>query len=257
MLALVLTAALLANPVSSVNDLVERIGPRKATSDSERIAATYLADRLKSLGYRVEITEFPVKDMGTSRNVIAWKRSGPWHVVGAHYDSKRGPGADDNASGCAVLLELAAKFRDTDLPLLFVFFGAEEMVTGRFNDHHFGSRHLARALSKSDMLTMTNVDMVGMGPDLHVRSLAPNPHASALLAAAKKVNPRATWLRDPSGLSDHEAFERGGIPSAWLERRPSPYYHSPRDRKVRPEFLTEAVAILEKFFNGFWLTRAR
>src|SRR5688500_8840480 len=75
-------------------------------------AAVYIADELKSMGAAVE--EQPYRVEGSSyRNVIA--RFGPDTseriVVGAHYDSAGPlPGADDNASGVAGLLELARLF---------------------------------------------------------------------------------------------------------------------------------------------------
>lgn len=247
-LSSVFLIALLAAPMQTVGVLSEAFGPRAAMSDSETKAAMFLADELRSFGYQVEIERFPVKDIGWSQNVIGFRGGPPYHLIGGHYDSKRGsPGADDNASGCAVILEVAKRCSDTNV--LFVFFGAEEMVTRRFSDHHFGSRALASSLKRTDLLSMTNIDMVGLGPNLHVRSFSRNNHAENLLAAAKRINPKASYLRDARGLSDHEAFEKRMIPAAWLERRPSPFYHSPRDTKVKTQYLNEAVAIIEELLR--------
>lgn len=82
-------------------------------------AADYLAGHLARAGGHVESQRFRV-DGRDYRNVIA--RFGPQDgeriVVGAHYDSARGtPGADDNASGVAGLLELAARLGRQPPPL--------------------------------------------------------------------------------------------------------------------------------------------
>lgn len=73
-------------------------------------AADYIARHFEQAGATVEFQSFTVSGM-PYRNVIARFRagSGPKLVVGAHYDAcDELPGADDNASGVAALLELAA-----------------------------------------------------------------------------------------------------------------------------------------------------
>lgn len=239
----------MASPMETVRHLSTAIGPRLAGSDSETLAATWLANRLSEAGFTVEIDEFVIPVRGRSRNVIGRVGPGPWRILGAHMDTKRGsPGADDNASGCAVILDVAPKLPAKGGSWMIVFFGAEEMQTPRFEDHHYGSRRLASILKPSEIVDMTNVDMVGMGPDLRIRSMTINGQVERLLLAARRVNITAAYMSDRKGLSDHEAFEKRGVHAAWLERRPSPYYHSPRDRIVREEYLTEAVRILEELY---------
>lgn len=66
-----------------------------------------------------------------------------WYLVGAHYDTVRGtPGADDNASAVAVLLELARRFAGSLLPLRFVAFTLEEPPA--FGTPWQGSRRFCR-----------------------------------------------------------------------------------------------------------------
>jgi Zn-dependent M28 family amino/carboxypeptidase len=96
-------------------------------------AAHHVAGELERLGYEVILQ--PIDDGAV--NVIALRRAGPRAIlVSAHYDhlgvdadGTVYPGADDNASGVAVLLALARhaaarRYRDT---LVFVAFGAEEV----------------------------------------------------------------------------------------------------------------------------------
>ncbi len=64
-------------------------------------------------------------------------------VIGAHIDTVAvSPGGNDNASGVAVVLELARDLRDADIvaTVQFVVFGAEEMTDSNADHHHYGSR---------------------------------------------------------------------------------------------------------------------
>lgn len=81
-------------------------------------------------------------------------------IMSAHYDSWRGPGANDNASGVAVLLELARYFRSSKLPpnvsIRFVAFGGEEL--GLLGSKAYVQKHQA-ALHNCALLF--NIDQVG------------------------------------------------------------------------------------------------
>ncbi len=104
-------------------------------------------------------------------------------VVGAHYDSQAGresdwqnnwqsmsaPGADDNASGVAGVLEIArvlsANWDSTMMrgSVLFAFFAAEEGTTPGYASYLNGSRHLAQRLRQEGrtVRAMVNLDMIG------------------------------------------------------------------------------------------------
>ena len=96
--------------------------PRHAVGDPDanRRAAEFVAMELASLGYAVKYD-------GEHRNVVALPKDADATLtfVGAHYDSVRGtPGADDNASGVAVLLACARAVRRPSVG--FVAFNREE-----------------------------------------------------------------------------------------------------------------------------------
>ncbi len=111
------------NPVPNLNIISSRlkdyvyilsneIGNRDALSDYKNLlsAADYITDEFKKYGYEVSFQEY--KAWGKMvKNIIAVKKGSDYPeeivVIGAHYDSCRNPGADDNASGIAGLLELA------------------------------------------------------------------------------------------------------------------------------------------------------
>jgi acetylornithine deacetylase/succinyl-diaminopimelate desuccinylase-like protein len=97
---------------SDVNRLCSEFTPRSYRDhDNLERAAAWIADELRAAGLRVEIQEYELPE-GVYRNVIGFRDAGepsvPAMVIGAHYDAYgKFPGADDNASGLAVLLELA------------------------------------------------------------------------------------------------------------------------------------------------------
>jgi aminopeptidase YwaD len=181
----------------------------------------------------------------TARNVVASGGSGPRTVViGAHYDSVRaGPGANDNASGTATMLEVARVVSERRYPFAvrFVAFGAEEIGL-------LGSRHYVSTLGeaeRNEIAAMINLDMVGVGDRL---SFGGDPvlveqaieRASAIGIAAERMRDRG------SSSSDHASFMAVGIPALFVYRGEDPNYHTAGDRAehVRPEHLEVAGRIV-------------
>jgi hypothetical protein len=105
----------------TVRTLSLRVGPREATSDAFARSANWVEFRLNKYGYNVSRQRFKVPagnswgidvPAGTSANVIAdplgFHPSRPHIIIGAHLDTvPQAPGAEDNASGISVMLELA------------------------------------------------------------------------------------------------------------------------------------------------------
>ncbi|RSZ58783.1 M28 family peptidase [Massilia atriviolacea] len=118
-------------------------------------AALYLEATLAALGYKVQRDEYvfgghKVRNLEVSiANVQAGRQPERIYIVGAHYDSAPGtPGANDNGSGSAALLELARMLKAV-VPapgneLRFVLYVNEEPPY--FNGPGMGSRRHARAL---------------------------------------------------------------------------------------------------------------
>lgn len=220
---------------------IAAFGARGAGGSAERKAADYVAAQLAGWGYSVTTQAVMLPDGTTSRNVIA-ERTGTRSEVlllGGHLDTKPpSPGGNDNATGVATVLELARVLAEAPtMPTVrFMAFGAEEIAGATANDHHFGSRQYVAALSsaqKARIHGMVSVDMVGYGGVFNVRSLGTGPQTAviSLRQRAAYVGQALPYLRDPGryGWSDHEGFERVGIPAAWLEWRDDPVYHTSRD----------------------------
>jgi len=220
---------------------LEGFGVRAGGTTAEEQAASYIRGQLTAIGLDARVEVFPLSNGSASRNVIARVKgsSDVVLVLGAHYDSKPpSPGANDNASGTAALLEIAEIVAgDPVVPTVeFVFFGSEEIIGGDPNAHHFGSRYRVAQMAPAERARtagMLSVDMIGYGTAFHARSMgkAPATLSDMLLAHAKRSGVGMTYLKDTSksGLSDHEAYELAGIPAACVTWRTDPVYHSEAD----------------------------
>jgi hypothetical protein len=230
-----------AEVIKHIKVISGQIGVREAGSQSEGQAADYIERVLTSYGYVVKRQMFNLPNGKSSENLVAVVPGQLDRVLilGAHYDSKPpSPGANDNASGVGVLLELARIYtlRQPTPTIKFVFFGAEEMIDKNPDHHHYGSRHYVaslRPLQKKKIFGMISVDMVGYGNNFHVRTMKRGPQSLAekLLSVARQNNLNLTFRKDRGqyGWSDHEPFELAGIPAAWLEWRNDPLYHTSQD----------------------------
>jgi len=194
--------------------------------------------RLRQRAQAVPLAARVVVDAGVSdlpaENVVARMAGaapgGRTVVVGAHFDSvPEGPGANDNASGTGLVLELARALAADPgmapgLNVVFVAFGAEELGL-------LGSAHYVRVLppeAREGVRAMLNFDMVGVGDALRVGGDA------ALIGAADGVaRERGLTLgRLPQSLgraSDHASFIAAGIPGIFFYVSEDPNYHSAGD----------------------------
>lgn len=251
--------------LAHVRYLAEKIGPRPCGSAQERAAADYIAAQLCLWEWDVQWEEnIRVPDTALrTRNVVATHpRAGGGRVLiaGAHYDSSAlrepSPGANDNASGVAVLLETARIMRHSRLPyeLRLVFFGGEERTRENPEVNHVGSEHHVAQMTEAErerVIAMVSVDMVGAGPELIASRVGHGPDRARqwLLSAAERLGLN---LRTETGKpwSDHEAFELAGIPAVWLTRMGGDdHWHTARDTACRigPLALTQAGRLTIRF----------
>ena len=232
---------------------IEAFGVRQGGSSAEADAAAYITRRLTEFGYSPRIDEFEIVGGRTSRNVVARRQglSDRLLVIGAHMDSKPpSPGANDNASGCGVVLEVARILASQPVTATveIVFFGTEEIVGGP-DDHHLGARHhvnLMSAEERDNTAGMLSVDMIAVGEDFHSRTMLRGPQilSDFVLAQASASGVEMTFLKDPgrTGWSDHGPFELAGIPVSALHRRPDPAYHTAQDTSERIDPETVRIA---------------
>jgi aminopeptidase YwaD len=221
--------------MAHIRKLARDIGVRERATPNERAGARYVARKFRSFGYDVVVQRFSV-DGGTSRNVVASWPGGRRYglVIGGHMDSVPGaPGANDNASGTAVVLELARIFAGTDQAtfIKFVGFGSEEF--GDDGRHHVGSQVYVRRLGvkgRNRLAGAISVDMIADGRPLLVGNsdIADDVLARTFYRKVKRtgIGVRYEVLCD---CSDHGPFEHAGIPGAFAYSGREPDYHSPSD----------------------------
>ncbi len=215
---------------------IAALGPRPAGSVTERKAARLIRQKLAALGYRTKIQRVPLPNGGASRNVVA-SSGGPVDViVMAHLDGvAAGPAANDNASGVAVVIELARALSGRQ-GVMFAAVGAEERVeTG--SRVHLGSARLVNsfnAVQRARLRLTLSLDMVGFGTQLHARGIEPAPNSSAqqALQSARNLGIRMTYRQD-SGVSDHAEFTRAGVPASWIQWRWDTCWHTACDTASR------------------------
>ena len=232
----------------TVRELAD-LGPREATSPQFLAAVQIVSDRLAALGYEVTEQEFRVPageswgvavGAGRTRNVVARLPGASPDgaasvVVGAHLDTvPQAPGAEDNASGVGVVLELArlAAGSGTARPVTFVLFGAEEPRGPGDDEHHFGSQEYVRRIEAGTELppvAMVSLDRVGTGGTVPVCTggLSPRRVQRELMAAAERLGVPARACENRT--SDHWPFEKAGETVARLGGNDYAAYHSAYD----------------------------
>lgn len=172
---------------SNLTRHVAALAFERHTRQPERLdeAAAYVERALHSLGYAVRSQWFEahgVRVRNLDVSIAGRDAQSPLIVIGAHYDSARGtPGADDNASGVAALLELARLFSQShdgiDKEIRLVFFTNEEPP--HFRSYQMGSFVYAEALAaqQRDIDAMLSLEMLGYYCDAPDCQRYPFPHA--------------------------------------------------------------------------------
>lgn len=146
---------------SHVRHLCETIGPRNFRFyEGLQRAADWLEQQLQSLGYRVERLPFEAEGQ-LFENLHTLQDEGPFTVIGAHYDSVfECPGANDNGSAVATLLELA-RLLPGRKDLRFVLFTNEEPPF--YKTPGMGSRVYVEKLIKERQIVKNMICLETMG----------------------------------------------------------------------------------------------
>lgn len=210
------------------------VGVRPGGSAQERRAAAYIEAQLRAWGYATSRQPISLPGGRYTVNVIAdlaGSTDRVW-ILGAHMDSKPpSPGANDNASGVAVVLECARLLAGTRPPrgIRFVLFGAEEVIDKKSDHHHFGSRGYVRGMPLRNVAGVIVVDSVAAGPHFVIGSMhRKSPLSFRLRAIAREAGHPAEAGVDP-GWSDHEPFEKRGVPATYVRWRVDDALHTAHD----------------------------
>jgi len=233
-----------------------QFGPRVPGTPAHERCLAFLAQSFKAAGGDVRTQAFADTVYGkayTFTNVRA--RFGPpggtWIVIGAHWDtrpyadqdpdtSKRAlpiPGANDGASGVAVLLELARAFHDAPPPVgveLVCFDGEDLGKGGDSQGFCRGSRAYAARMTHPLPSLAIVLDMVGdkdldLYYEANSQQAAPNM-VERLWAGAAKVGARG-FVPQPrfSVYDDHAPFIEAGVPAIDVIDFDYPAWHTTKD----------------------------
>lgn len=276
-----ISGQIIVNLKKHVFELSHNIGERNYWNyQNLNKAAEYIKTRFKEYGYDIELQSY-VLDNKEFSNIIAIKKGGnsPEQIiiVGAHYDTVMGsPGADDNASGVAGLLELARLFSKIEInkTIKFIAFVNEEPPF--FQSKDMGSRVYAKIAKKNKdkISAMICLEMIGcynkepksqsyplfLGlfyPDkANFIAFVSNFHSISLLNRFKNafkknsIFPLETLVAPNlvSGVdwSDHSSFWKYGYKAIMVTDTAFyryPYYHSELDtyEKLDYKSMTEVV----------------
>lgn len=164
-----------------VDTLSQQIGERSVFRyEALNEAAQYITEEFISFGYKVKFQEYKVYDK-VVKNIIV-EKTGTQNaketiIVGAHYDTCFNPGADDNASGIAGLLESARFFADknTDKTIKFIAFVNEEPPF--FQTQDMGSRVYTKdaKASNENIIVALILESVGYYSDKLLSQRYPMP----------------------------------------------------------------------------------
>ena len=252
-------------------------------------AAEYISSQLSASGYTpqaqtYEVAKIPVSNVEAS--VTGTERAANIVIVGAHYDSVRGcPGANDNATGVAALLELAARFARKPQPaaIRFVAFVNEEppfFQTAQMGSVVYANAAKARAERVVAMLSLETMGsysdergsqrypgpVAALYPDVgNFIAFVSNIRSARLLLQARRAFKRRTAFPLQSGAipaaipgvgwSDHWAFWQAGYRAMMVtDTAPFRYrwYHTAEDTpdKIDYDKLAHVVDGLEGVIEG-------
>jgi len=250
----------------TVRHLADAIGPRLATGPAFRRAAAYVEERFVAEGYAGRRQSFPVPagdswgvpvEAGRSSNVVAtpgdFDPAAPYVLVGAHLDTVAvAPGAEDNASGVSVLLELARVLAGSGQVVLVAFGGEEPRGPGEL--HHFGSKAYVARLGDAglNLRAMVSLDRVGVGTVVPLSSVDGTPAALRNRLADVADSVGIGTVSEIDAASDHESFADAGFLAARIGSTPYAGYHSAADvpAVVNPAQLRRVGRILIAWING-------
>jgi Zn-dependent M28 family amino/carboxypeptidase len=242
-------------------------GPRLVGTEASRQAADYVSAQLRKNGWSVVLQDFSYRGVAL-QNVVGKRGRGPLVILGAHYDTRaladldpvdpKQPvlGANDGASGVAVLLELARVLdqQRVDCEVWLVFFDAEDQ--GGINGWPFsvGAAYMADSLQVPPEAVVV-VDMVGdSDQDLYWEGNSDRELTRALWGIADELGYRQYFIpqQKHTVIDDHVPFAVKGWVAVDIIDFDYRYWHTGEDTpdKVSASSLERVGRVLE-----VWLER--
>jgi Zn-dependent M28 family amino/carboxypeptidase len=241
------------------------LGPRPTGSEAGWATGDLIISELERAGLAAESQEFFFKGV-RGRNIIGKiAGEGPIIILGAHYDTRPAAdqdpneaqretwieGANDGASGVAVLLELARVLEPDKLKneVWLAFFDAEDR--GRLEGWPFsvGARYMAENLTVNPQSVIV-IDMIGdADQQLYYEQNSDAALSQEIWAVAAELGYADNFIAEPKHtiIDDHIPFLERLIPAVDIIDFDYPYWHTVEDTadKVSPESLERVGRTLE------------
>jgi hypothetical protein len=272
-----------------------KIGPRTAGSEANARQRKLVADHFRKNGATLHEQEFPARDPQSGEPLKMANLIGSWNserfqrvVIGAHYDTRPHAdeeddperrklpfiGANDGASGVAVLMEIANHLTElrTEWGVDLVLFDGEELVYGnnpRVGEYFLGSEEFARVYSEQHARRRSLaryayafgivLDMVG-GRNLAIKREPNSLHFAPDLVrvvwrVAGSLGIKSFWNQQGREVNDdHLALNKAGIPTIDIIDFDYQFWHKVDDlpENCSPQSLADVAHVITA-----WLTLPR
>ena len=232
-------------------------GPR---GTEHNLARDNIQNEFLSYGLECHLETFTAQGY-TGYNVVAeltgTVRPGEVYIIGAHYDSVSNPGADDNASGVAGVLEAARIISqyESEATIRFIAFDLEEIGLEGSDDYATDHRF-------EDIRGMVSMDMIAYDPNNRGRAYLygrTTPIKQAVSAALSEYGGIAGTLQGSMDASDHAPFEWRGFEACLAIEYDvwnNPYYHQWNDSVDTPNYINYGYATAMTRGVAGWLVDA-
>jgi len=232
------------NALNYIEKQIE-FGPRIPGSDGSNAVEELIKSELELTGWVVESQNF-IFDHVNLTNIIAKSSNNPPEIIiGTHYDTRAFsdneaslslkkipvPGANDGASGTAVLLELGRILSRKEHDIWFVFFDAEDQGNLGNWEWSIGAQYFANQLDSSPEFVII-IDMIG---DENLEIYKENNSTISLVESiwleAEKLGYESYFNQEYkfSIIDDHLPFINKGIPACLIIDLDYPYWHTTED----------------------------
>jgi hypothetical protein len=260
----------------------------RVPANQHDLARDFILSSFTNMGLSVTLDPFATAPYTNANNVVAIKpglnaSNFGYYVVGAHYDSvpstsstaTNRPGADDNASGVAGVLEVARVLSPYTFKATLIFIAFDNEEAGMNGSYHYVADSTSSTpgdpvkIYRGDIRGMVSMDMIAFNP-AGVNSNKAQIYGGNSDAAKPVRTNLANALTQYGGLSfdnsgannssDHGPFYYGGMDACLLieyNHGPNPYYHQIADSVDTPGYIDyEFATKMTKGVAGYLCSQA-